>query len=515
MDIGRALKRRISGALDVLLDRQTHNPNAPDVAGLWLLHPEGRYLLERGGRDVAPPATANLALTNKCNLRCEICGSQKHLDNSGARRRHTDFDQLEKVANTLFPVLLTVELNSQGDPLLYPNIERVLELIRDHKCELKVQTNGTLFTDRVVDLLASMYGQVNLSIDAVGPKFDEVRRGGVWAKAEPGIRKLLERRDPEMLSVGLYPTVTRRTIDEGVNIVAWATELGIESVIFHRYSPLADGWSTEEAPTAEEYAQAREAVRRWCEWTKSPIDVWFESEQLNPRFAPPRKAKMASPEKQAFVYSYNSPNYPRDPKAPGADRRYVCTAPNAYVEVGLDGQLSACCRSQEVPLGYATSAKEFADTWFGPNYTRIRQSLRRRRHDRYPLPNCEECVRFFAPNSIGKRKAVPYVGQSTVQKDGLTLAVKGDIVLDQLAHYRDQVFSAIHIPPGLDIDDFDVFEAETPLRRVASEEEVDLGPPGAFFMVGRHILMSSTDGKDPRFARRQYMLRRKAKAAAE
>src|SRR4051812_17468563 len=92
------------------------------VAGacdLWQFHPRGDYFLSRGGSMVPPPDTANLALTNKCNLRCEICGSQKYLDQTEARRRHMSLRTLEGVAETLFPFLITVELNSQGDPLLY------------------------------------------------------------------------------------------------------------------------------------------------------------------------------------------------------------------------------------------------------------------------------------------------------------------------------------------------------------------------------------------------------------
>src|SRR5207237_4943480 len=99
---------------------------------LWRLHPRGDYFLARGGSIVGPPITANLALTNKCNLRCEICGSQKYLDQTETRRRHMPFATFEAVADTIFPFLVTVELNSYGDPLLYPHTPEVLALIDLH-----------------------------------------------------------------------------------------------------------------------------------------------------------------------------------------------------------------------------------------------------------------------------------------------------------------------------------------------------------------------------------------------
>ena len=177
-------------------------------------------MLGLGGDVTPPPLIANLGLTNKCNLRCEICGSQKHLDNTGIRRRHMDYGVFEAVAKTLFPFLSQVELNSQGDPLLHPRIEDVLATIERHRCEAKIQHNGTLLRDKVIDLVLRLHGVISLSLDAVGTKFDDVRRGGDWGKASPGMERLLRERDPRRLSVGVYPTVTSRTLGEALNIVS-------------------------------------------------------------------------------------------------------------------------------------------------------------------------------------------------------------------------------------------------------------------------------------------------------
>src|SRR3954451_19904762 len=232
------------------------------MTALWDLHPQAAFFRARGGDEIPPPVTCNLSLTNKCNLRCEICGSQKHLDATGILRRHMDLSRFEAVAETLFPVIAEVELNSQGDPLLYPHIERVLEVIAEHRCRLTVQTNGTLFTDRIIDLLTQQVGIVNLSLDAVGPRFDEVRRGGIWSKAQPGLEKLLDRRDPEALTIGIYPTVTRRTVGDALAILRWADEHDIDEIAFHRYIPIVN--SFEEAPTAEELRRLSDQLGEWA-----------------------------------------------------------------------------------------------------------------------------------------------------------------------------------------------------------------------------------------------------------
>jgi MoaA/NifB/PqqE/SkfB family radical SAM enzyme len=459
--------------------------------------------------EVPPPITANIALTNKCNLRCEICGSQKTLDLYGRVRQHTELDLLKNIAEAIFPFLITVELNSQGDPLLNPHIEAILSLIHEHKCELKVQTNGTLFSDRIIDLLVSMCGEVNISLDAVGPKFDEVRKGGIWAKAEPGMLRLLANRDPGRLMIGLYPTLTRRTIGEVINVVEWAGKNGADSVTFHRYDALPKSLSFEEAPTQEEVRDARVSLSEWCKQSKYRLNVFFESDRLNEDYFPNRRDKFASLEKREFYRFYRHPSYPLDAEHPSASSIYICDTPNSYVEIGLNGEIGACCRAQEVPLGNATSVEEFAASWFGYNYKIIRQSMKRTSVDNFPLPNCEECIGYHAPKSLAGRKAVSYSeGPSTVRAGGLNLAVKGDFLFEKMYQERGHIYYVESVPPGIDSALFDVLEEETFLKRVESVEEVD---PGCYFVRGRRVYFAATDGKDPRFthSRRNYVFRRK------
>lgn len=228
----------------------------------WLRHPQGDRFIELGGAHVPPPLIANLGLTNKCNLRCEICGSQKFLDRTGVKRRHMEFDAFRGVAETLFPIVAQVELNSQGDPLLHPRIAEVLSAIEAHKCEVKIQHNGTLLADEMIDLLLRQHGEIMLSLDAVGDRLDEVRAGAVWRKAEPGLERLLRERDPERLSIGVYPTVTKRSLGDARAIAEWALAHDVDQVVYHRYNPIQD--SSEQAPDDAEYARLKDELRRWC-----------------------------------------------------------------------------------------------------------------------------------------------------------------------------------------------------------------------------------------------------------
>jgi len=244
----------------------------------WRWHPEGATFLDLGGHTEPSPLTANLSLTNKCNLRWGVCGSQKHLDRTGIRRRHMEFENFEAVAATLFPALAQVELNSQGSSLLHFRIKETFLIVADYRCEVKIQYNGTLLSDPVVDLLLQQTGTMVLSLDAVGAKFDEVRQGGVWAKAVRGLEELLRERDPLRLSTVVYPTLTKRTFGEVETITEWAAKYSVDHINFHRYVPILDCW--EERPEAEAGRVASDLLRKWCIRRGNPLQIQFEGESL-------------------------------------------------------------------------------------------------------------------------------------------------------------------------------------------------------------------------------------------
>ena len=472
----------------------------------WSFHPRGAYFLQCGGATVAPPIYCNLPLTNKCNLRCEICGSQKYLDETGVRRRHMDFGLFQHVAETLFPFIYEVELNSQGDPLLHPRIADILSSVAQYNCNVKIQTNGTLFSDRVIEILKQQFGFIMLSLDAIGPRFDEVRRGGNWKLAEPQLRKFLATRDPRRLRVGIYPTITRRTVRDAVDITEWAGENGVEAVYFHSYVPIQN--STEEVPTADELRQAAANLLRWLGRRGNAIEVELDGTPLNKTAVADRRTEFASARKREHAMRL-APGYmfPRAAGAPHADPISICASPRAYVEIGLDGQISACCRAQDVCLGYATSVEQFADAWFGRSYQLIRQSLTRKAIENFPLVNCASCIEMHAPEALMGREAIDY---TAVPRPENALDF-GDLSYLRLEAIQRE-FKHCHvsrIPLGIDGESFALYEDDVPLGPGKQlHDDIRLRGSGRFSIWGQAVYFSSSDNSDARINGRSYSLRR-------
>lgn len=496
-----------SYAYDFGLDlREWDEARRRDSAKRWLWHPQGGRILFDGGDGVPPPLIANLGLTNKCNLRCEICGSQKHLDSTGVRRRHMDYSVFEAVAETLFPVLSQVELNSQGDPLLHPRIEDVLATIEQHRCEVKIQHNGTLLRDKVVELVLRQHGEVMLSLDAVGLKFNDVRRGADWAKALPGLSRLLRERDPARLSIGAYPTLTSRTIGEAMNTLKWCTDQGVDLVAFHRYVPIQDSWET--SPSDEAYVALRDELREWCVVNGDPIRVLFEGEVLNARPAPSRRTEHADERKALALMESEKMMFPVEARKLGGDPFMTCAAPDEYVEIGLDGQIGACCRAQDVPLGYATSVEAFMQAWLGSNYESLRHSLRRGSNSPYVLPNCEGCVKFFAPGESRNRCAVDYARQGEAGEPRLEF-VLGEVVPIEGIQKEDGFCHIAVFPLGIQ-GEFELWEDDLPLGPGGTyHAEIREAGKGRYHIGLNAIYFSSSDGTDARRNGRVYSLRRK------
>jgi hypothetical protein len=182
--------------------------------------------------------------------------------------------------------------------------------------------------------------------------------------------------------------------------------------------------------------------------------------------------------------------------------------PNEYVEIGLDGQMSVCCRSQDVALGYATSIDRFADAWFGINYARIRQSLCRGETGPYPLPNCLECVKFFAPREAGDRRAVDYGTPSADVPIRLRVYDAESVTIEAIQ--KENGFCHIAMfPLGFGARAFELWEDDRPLGPAGClHDDIRKHGSGRYDIGTTSVYFSTSDGTDARRNGRSYSLRR-------
>lgn len=343
----------------------------------WLQHPRGESFLSRGGKHMPPPLCANFGITDLCNLKCSICGSQNMLQ--PVNRRFMDFQLYSMVAETLFPLLEVVEFNSRGEPLLHPRFADMLKIVNDHDLLLSLQTNGTKFTDRNLEVLRDMRGEISISIDATGKLFEYARKGAKWPEVEEGVRRFMAIRRCDRVSTSLYPTLTAKTIQGSRELIDWAIDVGIDRIDFHSYDPIECG--TEEVPSPQDLEQLRAYAAAVDAGT--PIEIRVDFQQI-------RTGEMPRANE---LYAF--PNIPRHSDHPDANPVYTCMAPVQSVDIDLDGGVYVCCMLQTRKLGNALTPEAFADCWFGAEYHAARDSLKRTSAE--PLyEDCRSCIKRHA-----------------------------------------------------------------------------------------------------------------------
>ncbi|KAA0012298.1 MAG: radical SAM protein [Thermoplasmata archaeon] len=113
-----------------------------------------------------------------CNLNCIFCS----VDEGKSKTRVTDYmvdadyiaNKFEEIADFKRKhhknIAIEAHIDGQGEPFLYPYIEKLLRKLRDSADIVSIQTNGTLLTKEKVKKFQAYIDRINLSINALNEK---------------------------------------------------------------------------------------------------------------------------------------------------------------------------------------------------------------------------------------------------------------------------------------------------------------------------------------------------------
>lgn len=100
-----------------------------------------------------------IEITNSCNLNCEFCR------NTDRKKEFMSISDFERVIKQVKKYTKLVCLHIKGEPLLYPNLKQILDIIEDNDLKVNITTNGTLINNKIDDLLNSnAVRQINISL---------------------------------------------------------------------------------------------------------------------------------------------------------------------------------------------------------------------------------------------------------------------------------------------------------------------------------------------------------------
>lgn len=103
-----------------------------------------------------------IEITNICNLKCKFC------PDTNRKKEFMNIEDFEQIIRKIYKHTNLVCLHVKGEPLLHPELEKILNIVEKYKLKVNITTNGTLICDNL-DVLKNSKAvrQINFSIHSI------------------------------------------------------------------------------------------------------------------------------------------------------------------------------------------------------------------------------------------------------------------------------------------------------------------------------------------------------------
>ncbi|MCX7886804.1 MAG: SynChlorMet cassette radical SAM/SPASM protein ScmF [Verrucomicrobiae bacterium] len=216
-------------------------------------------------------------LTEGCNLACRHCWIAPKYQADGKTYPALEFELFCDIVEQAKPLGLHAVKLTGGEPLLHPQIDKILQFVAPTELRLIIETNGMLCTPvMAAQIRRSPHAFVAVSLDGADAATHDWMRGvdGSFERAVTGIRNLV--------AAGLRPqvimTVMRRNCRQVAEVVRLAESWGAGSVKFNLVQPTARGEQMHKAGETLSIAELVE-LGRYVETdlsAKAGIPLYFD-----------------------------------------------------------------------------------------------------------------------------------------------------------------------------------------------------------------------------------------------
>jgi len=322
----------------------------------------------------AKPFYVQFEVTTHCNLACYMCVRNEVIKHP----RHLGFDDFKKVFDQIRPPKLT--LSGAGEPLLNPDLRRIIAHAKGHGASVMIPTNGTLL--RRPELAGAMVEAgldvLKVSIDAATPAtYQAIRRQDCFDQIVEGLALIEEakrKRGCRYPEIRFDVVILKENYREIPAIIRLADQLGIATVFFRALQSKGIGKDREETIGKDVDLDALyQAVR----------EGMAEAARLRIR----TNLKDVARDFKAYRSIYTQQD--------AAMSNHVCLLPWLQCFISVKGEVSPCCAtySNEGFTAGNVFEQDFEAVWNGP---RMREVRRRFRQKDNPFAICRDCI----PRSI-------------------------------------------------------------------------------------------------------------------
>ncbi|MFW5979417.1 MAG: radical SAM protein [Halanaerobium sp.] len=209
-------------------------------------------------------------INSQCNLNCRHCYS----NSTAACRNETlntkeAFNLIDQLADFKVPVLLL----SGGEPLLRPDLFKLIKKAKSRNSRVVISTNGTLLSEKMVQELKSLgVSYIGISLDGLKETNDQFRgKKGAFNAALDGIRNCQKYEQ----KVGLRFTINQDNYQEIDELFRLIEKENIPRICFYHLVYSGRGKNIKESELSDQEKKA--AVDKIIKWSQYFIG------QENPR----------------------------------------------------------------------------------------------------------------------------------------------------------------------------------------------------------------------------------------
>jgi len=182
-----------------------------------------------------PPVCLYLEVTNRCNLLCTTCP-----------RTYEELEPPADMSWELFtsivdqaPDLSRAVLHGVGEPMLVPNLPKMVRYLKDRGVYVLFNTNGTVLSERNGRaLIDARLDELRVSLDASNRESFKAIRGRDYfnriIRNVRAFRELQEREGHAKPQVSVWLTGLKETVEELPAFVQVAAEAGVREVYLQR-----------------------------------------------------------------------------------------------------------------------------------------------------------------------------------------------------------------------------------------------------------------------------------------
>jgi len=306
------------------------------------------------------PRALQVEVTGACNLRCAMC-LVRYREPLDRHEASLGFERFKALVDSL-PELETVTLQGLGEPLMAPDLFRMLEYGATRGLRMGFNTNATLLTRATAErLVAAGLDWLHISVDgATAATYESIRDGSRFAKVKRNVRGLVEvmrARDATRPRLSLVFVAMRRNLAELPALVRPAADWGIP---VPRVQNLSHSFSDTEPPGAyREIREFADAEALWQSPSAADTAVFDEAQTVA----------------AAVGVTLRLPDLDGEPVRPTSGPG--CDWPWRSAYVRQDGKVQPCCMlmgGDRAILGDLATAS-FPVIWRSPDYEAFRAAL--------------------------------------------------------------------------------------------------------------------------------------------